>query len=114
MELFNGVFDSEMMTAVRRLIRSTLRDGVRTVRTESLEAEDSSGAVAVRLAGDGRFQAGETPGFVPEDLTARGGDVTGEIAYHNGTDGANVNAEGPATYTSGASWVSLVDGGTIA
>lgn len=114
MGLFDHAFDSERVDAVRRIIRMKLRDGVPTVRAESLEAEDSTGAVAVRIAGDGRFQAGECPGFVPEDLTARGGDVTGEVAYHDGTDGANVNAEGPATFTSGGSWVSLVDGGTIA
>lgn len=114
MALLGGDLDSGEISSIRRLVSQALREGLGTVRGETIEAEDSTGAVAVQLAGDGRFQAGQCFGIQPEDLTARAGDITGEIANHDGTDGTNVNAEGPAFYTSGGSWKSLVDGGTIA
>lgn len=58
------------------------------------------------------------PNDTGEDLTARSPVYSNEIALHDGTDGTNVNARGPAiangTDPATADWVSLIDGSTIA
>lgn len=48
-----------------------------------------------------------------DDLTVLSGAVVNQVGFHDGTDGTNVNARGPA-YWNGTDWISIVDGGTIA
>jgi hypothetical protein len=50
--------------------------------------------------------------FVPQDLTSTAG-TSGQVAYHDGTDGNNANIKEPAHHD-GADWTGLESGSVIA
>lgn len=67
-------------------------------------------AGSVNLSGS--IAIGEVLTMAAEDLTQVAG-KEGEFRVHDGTDGANANAEGLARHD-GADWISQVNGGVIA